>query len=434
MSEELKHKLYTSTECISEEVMYQYIDKKLSSSEEHKVERHLLDCELCSDALEGLTISHNRKIPNSINIQVDKQLLAAEKSTKIVSINYKTVWAVAAGLLLLVGGVFFFNQFMSKNMEMADATKLESSPTEEAELQFNAEKPLTDSTAAAPSSNTGENVQQERENNKNEIAFIAPKTTSDEAEGIVTNSPIVENYSTVVTGANEYAQINDEESATSKDQSSKLAEDSRKAETLNATSKAENTQATYEWKSAPAPSTISKKEISQEKNVVIKEETGGKKRSKKNEGAASAQQPSGYYNQDITLAESQEIASEQKNKAEKNRDDQVNYKYLTATDSTISTDEMPKFPGGEIELMKFITKNFKYSSTKGDFSSTKIYLEFIIDKTGSVTNAKVIKGINPELDKEALRVINSMPKWTPGKQAGKPIDVIMQYPIQLEFK
>jgi protein TonB len=107
---------------------------------------------------------------------------------------------------------------------------------------------------------------------------------------------------------------------------------------------------------------------------------------------------------------------------------------LSAADSTISVDEMPKFPGGEIEFIKYISKNFKYPSTKDNLSKTKIYIEFIIDKNGAIKNAKIVKGINPALDKEALRVINSMPKWIPGKQAGKAVDVKMNYPLQLELK
>ncbi|MBK7183930.1 MAG: energy transducer TonB [Bacteroidetes bacterium] len=431
MSKELKHKIYTSTECISEDVMYNYIDKKLSAQEEHQVEKHLLDCELCSDALEGLTISHDRKIIHSIKTEVDKKLLATEKTTRVVHFNYRGIWAIAAGLLLLIGGVFFFNQFMTKNMEMADASKLETS-SEEKPSRLDDTGIKSDSVQPPSTSiETSETTVQEREENRQEIAFVAPKANLEDAESTLENTTIAGNSNNGATGAYDYRQVSDEEVASENKEGIASIPDLKKTETLNEISKNDDNQKPIAATSAPA--TISTKEIAKDKTVVSSKKLVEKKRSKTNEGAATTQQPA-YYNQDIALAESQIAAAEQKNSPEFDRDDQSNYKYLSAADSTISVDEMPKFPGGEIELVKYIAKNFKYPSITDNLSKTKIYIEFIIDKNGAVKNAKILKGIHPELDKEALRVINSMPKWSPGKQAEKPVDVKMVYPIQLEFK
>ncbi len=431
MSKELKHKIYTSTDCISEDVMYKYIDKMLSAPEEHQVEKHLLDCELCSDALEGLTISHDRKIIHSIKTDVDQKLLSTEKTTRIIQFNYKSVWAIAAGLLLLIGGVFFFNQFMTKNMEMADASKLETSSEEKPSSLDNTGIKADSTQPTSASSIVNEREVQEREENKQEIAFITPKANLEDAESTLENTTVAGNSNNGTTGAFDYKEVSDEEVAIDNKEGIATVPDLKKTETLSATSKNDSNQQPVAWTSAPASVSIA--EESKDKTVVLSKKSVEKQRSKTKEGAATAQQPA-YYNQDIALTESQITAAEQKNAPEFDRDDQQNFKNFTTVDSTFVADEMPKFPGGEIELVKYIAKNFKYPSITDNLSKTKIYIEFIIDKNGAVKNAKILKGIHPELDKEALRVINSMPKWSPGKQAEKPVDVKMVYPIQLEFK
>lgn len=93
-------------------------------------------------------------------------------------------------------------------------------------------------------------------------------------------------------------------------------------------------------------------------------------------------------------------------------------------------DVQPVYPGGDTALFNFISENVKYPvQAQENGIQGKVYIEFIIDKTGAVTNAKVYKGVNEELDKEALRVIKLLKKWTPGKNDGKPVNVKYCMPI-----
>lgn len=95
-------------------------------------------------------------------------------------------------------------------------------------------------------------------------------------------------------------------------------------------------------------------------------------------------------------------------------------------------EQMPEFIGGQSALMEFISQSVKYppeASKKG--IQGKVFVNFIVDKDGSVKNAKVSRGVDPLLDAEALRVINSMPKWIPGKEKGKVVAV--QYTIPINF-
>lgn len=94
-------------------------------------------------------------------------------------------------------------------------------------------------------------------------------------------------------------------------------------------------------------------------------------------------------------------------------------------------EKKPEFPGGgEAALMKWIVQNIQYPQIAKDMGiKGKVFVQFIIDKDGSVTNAEIIRGVDPSLDKEALRVVKSMPKWKPGEQRGKAVKVSFQIPI-----
>ncbi len=95
-------------------------------------------------------------------------------------------------------------------------------------------------------------------------------------------------------------------------------------------------------------------------------------------------------------------------------------------------EEMPEYPGGYDGLKNFIVENVKYpEKAKKDKVEGKVFVSFVVDEKGSVTDAKVVRGVDSELDKEALRVINKMEKWTPGKEKGEPVKV--QYTVPIQF-
>ena len=93
-------------------------------------------------------------------------------------------------------------------------------------------------------------------------------------------------------------------------------------------------------------------------------------------------------------------------------------------------ENMPEFPGGDLGLMKYIQKNVKYPPIAKEYNITgKVYISFVVDRSGSVTNVKVVRGVDKNLDAEAVRVIKSLPKYKPGKQRGKPVRVMFTVPI-----
>ena len=90
----------------------------------------------------------------------------------------------------------------------------------------------------------------------------------------------------------------------------------------------------------------------------------------------------------------------------------------------------PQFPGGDAELMKFLQQNVKYpKEAQEQGKQGRVIVQFVVEKDGSITDAKVLKPVDPLLDAEALRIVNMMPKWTPGKQRGKEVRVHFTIPV-----
>jgi periplasmic protein TonB len=93
-------------------------------------------------------------------------------------------------------------------------------------------------------------------------------------------------------------------------------------------------------------------------------------------------------------------------------------------------ENMPEFPGGDLGLIKYIQKHVKYPAIAKEYNITgKVYVSFIVDKSGSVTSVKIVRGVDKNLDAEAVRVVKSLPKYKPGKQRGKSVRVMFTIPI-----
>lgn len=94
----------------------------------------------------------------------------------------------------------------------------------------------------------------------------------------------------------------------------------------------------------------------------------------------------------------------------------------------------PSFPGGETEMYKFIQSKFYYpQSALKDSIQGRVITRFLVRKTGDVDSIKVIKGIHPECDKVAMDILKAMPKWNPGSQMGRNIDVWFTLPIKFKL-
>ena len=98
-------------------------------------------------------------------------------------------------------------------------------------------------------------------------------------------------------------------------------------------------------------------------------------------------------------------------------------------------EEQPSFPGGQGALMSWVSENINYpvEAAKNGIQG-RVIVQFVITATGSIANVNVTRGLEPSLDKEAVRVISSMPKWTPGRQNGTAVNVRYTLPVTFRLK
>ncbi len=123
---------------------------------------------------------------------------------------------------------------------------------------------------------------------------------------------------------------------------------------------------------------------------------------------------------------------------EVNQDTEIDFSDIKVDDDASGDDapvffiveEMPEFPGGEAALTKYLATEVKYPVIAQENGiQGRVYIKFVVNTNGQVANVEIARGVDPSLDKEALRVVKAMPKWKPGKQRGKTVRVSYTVPI-----
>lgn len=98
-------------------------------------------------------------------------------------------------------------------------------------------------------------------------------------------------------------------------------------------------------------------------------------------------------------------------------------------------ENMPEFPGGMGACLQFLAKNIKYPNiAQENGTQGRVIIQFVVNKDGSIVDPKVVRSVDPYLDKEALRVILTMPKWKPGMQRGKAVRVKYTVPVMFRLQ
>lgn len=130
----------------------------------------------------------------------------------------------------------------------------------------------------------------------------------------------------------------------------------------------------------------------------------------------------GTDDRNVVREHKDEIVVEEKTEVEEN-------KVFTAVE------QMPQFPGGEAELMKYISKNLKYPPVAMENNiQGRVTIQFVVTKTGKIGEVKVARGKDPDLDKEAVRVVKSLPDFIPGKMNGQAVNVWYTLPITFKLQ
>ncbi|MBZ0242672.1 MAG: TonB family protein [Bacteroidales bacterium] len=98
-------------------------------------------------------------------------------------------------------------------------------------------------------------------------------------------------------------------------------------------------------------------------------------------------------------------------------------------------ESMPEFPGGPGKMMEYIAKNIKYPAMARESGiQGRVFVNFVVEPDGSVSNVKILRGIGGGCDEEAVRVVEDMPKWTPGRQRGKAVRVSFNLPVRFTLQ
>ena len=97
-------------------------------------------------------------------------------------------------------------------------------------------------------------------------------------------------------------------------------------------------------------------------------------------------------------------------------------------------EQMPQFPGGQAAMMKFIADSLRYPSVSCEHRiEGRVVVQFVVDCEGNILNPLVVRSVDPLLDREAIRLVKLMPKWIPGRQNGKPVNVVCVVPIRFKL-
>ncbi len=101
----------------------------------------------------------------------------------------------------------------------------------------------------------------------------------------------------------------------------------------------------------------------------------------------------------------------------------------------VAVEQMPQFPGGDAELMKYLSRNIKYPTMAMENNiQGRVVVQFVVTKTGSIGEVKVLRSVDRDLDKEAIRVCKSLPKFIPGKMNGQAVNVWYTLPVNFKLQ
>jgi hypothetical protein len=445
MSDSLKHTIFTDTDCIDEQTMFDYIDKKLSAKECHVVEKHLLHCELCSDALEGLELTKNRNRIAKINQKINERIATPvdKKEKGIIAFNYKIILSVAATLLLLVGAVFFFNQVNKQNdtANMAELKEVSVPPAPPPPPPSIPADKVISAPAVSNSPVVHEKDEEPQEQTKSQAtgkieakkempgqpitkpALGNSQTQPDSRSGGVANdvtsaeSTIQAEETSTITPSPKASEDASGYEWRADDQKKGKDIDDKEKETTKEEKVTTSNYATSIPSSAKAPVLMDVSEDGDKNTADNKSRSKSKKKDNANAVSVGARRESSGAGS-ANLAQGMDAVANNASPAK----------------TEAAMEQTPQFPGGQEALKAFIHNNYNYSLINKQEQQTnkKIVVQFTIDAKGNIKNAKITTGLNTEADKEALRVVGIMPKWKPAMAEGKAVskEVTLPFPLQ----
>jgi TonB family protein len=354
--------------------MERYLRDELSQDERTLVDKHLAESDFDREALEGL----QKHVPEGFrqeveDLQADILSLAGKgEKTGSTRIFRKAYWYAAAGLAgLICLSVLMFFMFRS--------------PVEKPQL---AVAPQHDTIINSPPSAAGirENGRNTETENTREVKTQKVFATTVKAEP--EPSP----------GINEISQEPLKEAATQE-----IAE-------------------------AEQPVIVADEIIDSDTDLIFEEQMVG--------GVAVAENKN--FDKAISVGREQRTSSANPVRIQSEQFDGDNQMLANQSDTTqlfLVVEQMPEFPGGEEALYRFLNENIHYpDSAKTAGIQGRVFITFVVNTDGSISDVRILRGIGGGCDEEALRVVKSMPNWIPGTQHGKPVRVQYNLPVKFSLE
>jgi len=416
MSESIKHNdLFTTSGCLTTDALKRYSSDQLTNLQKVEVDGHLASCEMCSDALDGIQHLSDPQKLDKIVLEINENLKSAlaQKQSKKETIQNKFFYITAAASIIILIGFYFYlqdsfnpesgSQSISQVVEMEEKSipqmpkgkVQESDPPVEPTIQTNNQvqtvrKETTNEVSAKTAKVERIELAQAEQLvvEEEDIAYVAPLKTLRTPESIPESLAMKE------------IELDDEETI--------------EAEKYNAVDIA-STQpleyyiggiVVYDNSNAIVSNGLSGKASSSEKMNVTPQVVA----SKSIKGKGNRRQEN---------AMSQE---ESKSSLDINEQNENHFFSLG--------NEVPQFPGGYEALIIFLNTNLKYpKEAREQGLQGQLVISFIVGENGEISSATIVHGIGGGCDKEAIRVIKSMPAWQPALKDEKPIRVLFNMPI-----
>jgi len=424
--------IFSETECLSLETIDQYINDQLSAGERQRVEKHLIDCELCSDALDGITASGDMaSVATSVEV-INKKIGVAAHRQFFGSFqdNYAKYAAVAAVVLIIFGSVFVLIKDKFKDSKQLIVENASSVQQEEESIPIVKGGEVKEEIAGIEEELTPEKrgfkenyktSQKSTEASPVQPSGLSRITQDKKAGGAIPSSEMA----TAQEGSDIAGTVLEEE--TTIEYTLALAD--REIDDLVADE-------------APAPEEKENKTLNaqtlakEEPNLPMKSDErlrssrgsmgAAKSKSKRTQagGTYARMAPKAAKEPEVADVESDEIIEIALSEETMQAGEQGVF---------LIVEEMPRFGEGDSVLHIYLSENIKYPvKAKEESIEGTVYLTFVIGSKGEVTDIKVLRGIGGGCDEEAVRVVENMPDWIPGKQRGKPVSV--QYDLPIRFK
>ncbi len=368
--------------CLSVRAIDRYLNSGLSAEDKASVEKHIRECEFCAEAVEGYS---NTELKDSLFTTVKKLNKKIDRInqpvyTRLLSINKKVfAYSSLAASVLILAGLFLLINYLkteqsnivTENMQKEEGKRLPGKAGKEREKTVAIQTP------------------------DSFIKVIEIKRPDAPAKEV---TPPTVSTSAVYKTADRTAM---QES----DASSEIPEESSDPQSSGEIPVADNYKAITKIE-------LNDMEITEDEakmTAPVKFETAREKSSIRFAKKAGLRKGSQYPEIDSVPFEGKE----------------------TEEITFIIVEDMPKFRGGDHNAFQaWIQRNLRYPEIAVENGiSGRVFVKFAVNTEGKVVDAKVVRGVDPALDKEALRVINSSPKWDPGKQRGKPVKVQFTFPV-----